>query len=46
MVHEGWPTVEEQLAEHPSASVTVTLYVPAVNPEIDDVVAPLLHKYE
>ena len=35
-----------QLLEHPLASVTVTVYVPAVLTVIHCVVAPVLHKYE
>ena len=31
---------------HPFASVTVTVYVPAVNPVISSVVEALLHRYE
>ena len=41
---DGVPTVDEQVAVHPFASVTVTVYVPAVNPLIEEVVAALLHK--
>ena len=41
---EGSVTIASQVAVHPFASVTVTVYVPAVNPLIEEVVAALLHK--
>ena len=44
--HGTTATVVLQLAEQVFASVTTTEYVPAANPDIAAVVAPLLHKYE
>ncbi len=42
----GWVTVVVEVDGHPDASVTVTVYVPAVNPEAEDVVPPEgLHEY-
>ena len=38
--------VAELVAEHPFAFVTVTLYDPEALTLIEEVVAPLLHKYE
>ena len=38
--------VAELVAEHPLAFVTVTVYEPDAFAVIEDVVAPLLHKYE
>ena len=42
----GVPTVDWHVKVHPLASVTVTVYVPAVNPLIDEVIAVVLHRYE
>ena len=39
----GWVMVAEAVAVHPPASVTVTVYVPAVNEVADDVVFESLH---
>ena len=39
---DGCVTVVVEVAEHPFASVTITEYEPAVNPERIEVVAPLL----
>lgn len=38
-------TVIDALFVHPFESVTVTLYEPALRPDIDSVVSPLDHKY-
>ena len=35
-----------RVLEHPAASVTVTLLLPAINPVTSSVAAPVLHKYE
>ena len=40
----GPPTIDSHVAVHPLLSVTVTVYVPEVNPPIEDVVAVVLHK--
>ena len=40
----GSVTIDSQVAVHPLASVTVTVYVPAVKPPIDDVTAAVLHR--
>ena len=40
----GWVTIDSQVAVQPLASVTVTVYVPAANPLIDDDIAVVLHK--
>ena len=40
----GCVTTDVQVAEHPLASVTVTVYVPAGLPLIEDVIADVLHK--
>ena len=40
----GCVTTDVQVAEHPLASVTVTVYVPAGLPLIVDVIADVLHK--
>jgi hypothetical protein len=39
-------SVAELVAEHPLALVTVTVYEPEALTVIEEVVAPLLHKYE
>ena len=39
-------TVDAVLPAHPLALVTVTVYVPAVEVVMEDVVAPVFHKYE
>ena len=41
----GCVTIDSQVAVQPLASVTVTVYVPAVNPPIEEVTAVVLHKY-
>ena len=40
----GWVTTVVHVAVHPLASVTVTVYVPAANPLIEEVIAVVLHK--
>ena len=40
----GWVTTDSQVDVHPFASVTVTVYVPAVSPLMLDEVAVLLHR--
>ena len=40
----GCITTDVQVAVHPLASVTVTVYVPAALPLIVDVIADVLHK--
>ena len=40
----GCVTTDVQVAEQPFASVTVTVYVPAVNPPNEEVIADVLHK--
>ena len=44
-IADGSVTVAFAFAVHPFASVTVTLYAPAHNPEISSLVAELSHKY-
>jgi hypothetical protein len=39
-------TVDVVLPVHPLALLTVTVYVPAVEVAMEDVVAPVFHKYE
>ena len=41
---DGVPTTDVQVDVHPFASVTVTVYVPAVNPLMEVVTAEVLHK--
>jgi hypothetical protein len=41
---DGPPTVALHVVEHPLASVTVTLYVPALRPLMPAVVAPVFHR--
>jgi hypothetical protein len=42
----GWVTVVVPVAVQPLASVTVTVYVPALSPAAVEVVAPpVLHEY-
>ena len=40
----GCVTTDVQVAEHPFTSVTVTVYVPAANPIVEEVIADVLHK--
>ena len=40
----GWVTTDSQVDVHPFASVTVTVYVPAVSPLMLDEVAAVLHR--
>ena len=40
----GCVITDVQVAEQPLASVTVTVYVPAVNPPVEVVIADVLHK--
>jgi len=42
---EGWDTVAVADEVHPPVPVTVTVYDPAVSPEIEDEVDPLLQRY-
>ena len=40
----GCITCDVQVAEQPFATVTVTVYVPAANPPVEEVIADVLHK--
>ena len=40
----GCVITDVQVAEQPFASVTVTVYVPSVNPPVEEVIADVLHK--
>ena len=41
----GSDRVIQQDAVQPFISVTTTQYIPAANPDTDEVIDPLLHKY-
>ena len=45
VIAEGWEIVYVSLAVHPVLSVTVTVYVPAISPDIEEPVPPLLQLY-